>query len=895
MNSEAFLPGSAVRHGDHGTGRVIADQGATVVVRFGQVIQECARADLVAIPAFSEQIERQVWDVPLEVMSRLQAEAITSVNDAWGVFARSRIALLPHQLWVCREVLQAWPARWLVADDVGLGKTIEAGILLTPLIGSGRVRRLLVLCPASLVEQWQQRLRTMFDVRLAVYTPEADTDRTDFWHTHNQVVVSLHTLRADHRGRHERLLDGDPWDLVLVDESHHLNADEDSGPTLAYQLVKKLNDHGLIQSMIFFTGTPHRGKTFGFLAQLHLLRPDLFDPRRAFSEQVRQLPKAVIRNNKHNVTDLRGKPLFQEPLVSMETYSYSDQEQAFYDALTDFIVRGRAYASGLSSAAQSAVSLVLISMQKLASSSVAAIRRAVRGRLARLSEGENRLKALEIRLSRYDDLSDPATGDARAKIEEEIAGLSSEMQLMEDEEPWLRELLVMAEEVKTETKIEKILELVKGRYSGRSVLFFTEYKATQSLLMSSLIREFGDSCVGFINGDRRADDVVLSDGTIQSISLRREDAADAFNNGKIQFLVSTEAAGEGIDLQSRCHTLIHVDLPWNPMRLHQRVGRLDRYGQSKRVEVVSVRNPSTVEARIMQKLEEKLDRITAAFSFVMDSPEDLKQLVLGMAPTGTYQSIFADAIQVPRETLSQWFDKQTAMLGGEDAVDAVRALVGDVRKFDFAEASERLPRVDLPDLIPFFEAALGLNGRRPTIGESGMTFLTPDEWRTIPAVRTRYEDMSFDRQDDFPDADKRLLGVGHRLIDQALEQARQRSAAVATLPTSVLAEPLIAFRVMDRVTDGPVRRPAVFGVRGSGGGGHGELLRDWELLKALNELPWRKDAMKDSSSGSGVEERAMEATSAAEAFVRGQLDVLAPEFRVPDVELIGALFPASGD
>src|SRR5439155_6282000 len=100
------------------------------------------------------------WDALLQVIHRLQAEAIRSVNVAWGVFSPARMELLPHQLWVCRQVNAGWPARWLVADDVGLGKTIEAGMILMPLLARSVVRRLLILCPASLVEQWQYRMRT---------------------------------------------------------------------------------------------------------------------------------------------------------------------------------------------------------------------------------------------------------------------------------------------------------------------------------------------------------------------------------------------------------------------------------------------------------------------------------------------------------------------------------------------------------------------------------------------------------------------------------------------------------------------------------------------------------------------------------------------------------------
>jgi len=140
-----------------------------------------------------------------------------------------------------------------------------------PLLSKGIVKRFLILCPASLVEQWQERLRTMFDIRCAQYVTQADTERADFWGTHNQVVASVQTIRLDRRGRHDRLLESQPWDLVMVDEAHHLNANEDSGFTLGYRVVNQLEQSNLIQSMIFFTGTPHRGKNYNFLQLLRLL------------------------------------------------------------------------------------------------------------------------------------------------------------------------------------------------------------------------------------------------------------------------------------------------------------------------------------------------------------------------------------------------------------------------------------------------------------------------------------------------------------------------------------------------------------------------------------------------------------------------------------------------
>ncbi|MBW2037363.1 MAG: DEAD/DEAH box helicase family protein, partial [Deltaproteobacteria bacterium] len=212
-SQQGFSTGDQIRHTRFGTGRIELDKGQTALVRFEHGIEECEKTDLFRILTPTQALDLKQWHRPLEVVARIQAEAIQSLNDTWGVFSRSRIALLPHQLWVCRRVIETWPTRWLVADDVGLGKTIEAGLILWALISKGVVRRFLILCPASLVEQWQERLRKMFDIRTAKYVTEADTERADFWGTHNQVVASLQTVRLDRAGRQDRLFESPPWDL----------------------------------------------------------------------------------------------------------------------------------------------------------------------------------------------------------------------------------------------------------------------------------------------------------------------------------------------------------------------------------------------------------------------------------------------------------------------------------------------------------------------------------------------------------------------------------------------------------------------------------------------------------------------------------------------------------
>ena len=889
-----FDTNAAVRHRRFGTGHVMLDQGESVVTRFEHGIEECLSADLELVDGLTDRMAAGRLDSALHVVTRILGECIRSVNDAWGVFSRSRIDLLPHQLWVCKRVLESWPTRWLVADDVGLGKTIEAGLILTPLLSSGRVRRLLILAPASLVEQWQVRMREMFDIRLSIYVSDADTETSDFWNTQDRIIASSHTLRLDKGNRWERLFNAESWDLVLIDEAHHMNVDEQGHRTLSYQLVEHLQERGKVQSMVLFTGTPHRGKDTGFLSLLKLLRPEDFDPEEPLEEQIEKLRTVMIRNNKNSVTDMSGAPLFTPVRSRRETYAYSQQEMHFYEQLTQFIMTGKAYAAGLGFQDRRMVILILITMQKLASSSVAAVRRALARRLIRLRDAKAKLEESREDLAHLDELraeDDPANLDEISRLEERVAESLGGVNLNPNEIPALEELLAAANEVTEETKIARILSVVEESFADRSVLFFTEYKATQALLMSALHKRYGDGCVTFINGDGFIENVRDSSGNISDLTEDRRLAAARFNRGDVRFLVSTEAAGEGVDLQENCSALIHVDLPWNPMRLHQRVGRVSRYGQTDPVEAVTVRNPDTVESRIWDLLDEKLARINRAFQGAMDDPEDIRQIVIGMASPGMFTKVFSDADSAPLrgQTLDQWFNAETATFGSEDAVHTVRNLVGHVARFDFGAVAGQIPRVDLPDLVPFFKAILAVRGRRPDqVDNLRLSFRPPKEWKDDFLISTvdRY-DLLFAREPQ-PRQREDLAGVGLRVVDRAVRDAVALSASFATIRG--LDAPIFVFSVHDRITgsDGPIRAVVVAAQSSTDGGWN--LIRDWELVHRLNPLAGKPRSFVFTDAEPALD--VSEVITSAQRYVISQIDTLDLPFVLPTVESLACLVPA---
>ena len=418
-----------------------------------------------------------------------------------------------------------------------------------------------------------------------------------------------------------------------------------------------------------------------------------------------------------------------------------------------------------------------------------------------------------------------------------------------------------------ERLLARLLSILDEDLFGEPVLLFTEYKATQALVVNALHRRFGFGSTTFINGDDRLDGVEQASGTTRTISRPRTDAANDFNTGKVRFLVSTEAGGEGIDLQDRCAVLVHVDMPWNPMRLHQRVGRLSRYGQRRALSVYILRNPDTVEARIWGHLSEKLERIQVALSSAMrdQEPEDISQLVIGMAGGSVFDELFADAQEVSGVRLKTWFDQRTATLGGRDVVDTVRDLFESVSRFDFQQVGRDLPRVDLPDLERFFMSAVARHSHRVFRRHAGLEMKTPDAWKARHyAVRDRYDALVFERDAESERLTSRILGVGHVLFDTALDEARRLPVNLAAI--EALSAPLLIVSVEDEVTGtGAMLQRMIFGITERAG--KVIILRDWELLDALNSISLKSAApalkrCQDLDAAGGITFRLKEALDA---------------------------------
>lgn len=734
------------------------------------------------------------------VLAKVQAALIESINNKWGVFSRSSIDLLPHQLWVCNQVLKEWPVRYLVADDVGLGKTVEAGLIIWGLKEARKIQRILILTPAPLTYQWQERMSIQFDLNFNVYTSANGQGNVNYWQTNNMVIVSAPTMQLKHNekqiDRQNKLFEADPWDLVIVDEAHHMNAENTQGSTLQYQLFDNLQKAGKVISTVFFTGTPHRGFDYGFWMLMKLIAPKEFDPGLKPSEQYSKLAKYFIRNNKENTVDMNGNKLFKPIHQHPQTFSYTKEEAEFYAKMTEFISSGKAYAQSLSAKEISQVQLVLIALQKLASSSICAVKGALITRRNNLLSITN---AADSDLTAASDFFDAMNSE-----EDEVPKKQKELTffLMEDEIKNLEELISLGDKVKHESRIDKIIDILKNDFPNENVLFFTEYKKTQSLLMSELMKNWGENCVTFINGDGYLPEVLMPDGSIKRFDVNRYVAAREFNEGQKRFLISTEAAGEGIDLQKSCHILIHADLPWNPMRLHQRVGRLNRYGQTQAVDVITLRNPDTVESMLWTKLEQKIDKIQKTFSAGMEDPEDMMQLVLGMQTSNYFAKVFSDGTVQNKSSVNSWFDANTQSFGNIDAINTVKNLIGNAAKFNLTGLKE-VPKVDLPDLLPFFRRVLKLKGRQlMDTGNDSWGFITPEDWSKEYGTLSRYKGLLFRRKLNPDENPKSICGAGFRIFDKSIDYASKITESACTVSGNIS---YFIYKVYDMKSDNNTR------------------------------------------------------------------------------------------
>ncbi|MDQ3774057.1 MAG: SNF2-related protein [Pseudomonadota bacterium] len=548
--------------------------------------------------------------------------------DPYFGLSISRVDPLPHQLEAVYDyLLKLARVRFLLADDAGAGKTIMAGLLIRELELRGLAERILIVCPANLAFQWQRELKEKFDTKFVVLKGQDIRDQfgVNQWLDRNRIITSLDLAKR------QEILPGlrqVHWDLVIVDEAHRMSAADESHKSLRYRLGELLRDSS--DHMLLLTATPHKGDPQNFSLFLQLLDTDAYADVRSIREAMdRRRAPFYLRRTKEAMVYFperrpdgtwAAEPIFTKRIPHTVDFQIDGAELDLYRDVTRFVKResARAAAEGEDPRARAIGFLMSLYQRRLASSTYA-MRHSLENRARRLTEGLKRAQEL-VRLA-PPDLPDPEEIEEMEESERErlealleAITLAGSAEQVREEVEELRRLALQAQAVEdagTEAKLSKLKGLLHKEgffdHPDQRLLLFTEFRDTLDYLVARL-KAWGFR-VGCIHGGMKS-------GSRDEPGTRLH-AEQQFREGEIQVLVATEAAGEGINLQVATSSSTTTspgtyDIPWNPNRLEQRMGRIHRYGQRKDCLIFNFVATNTIEGRVLQRLLEKLQEIRDA-------------------------------------------------------------------------------------------------------------------------------------------------------------------------------------------------------------------------------------------------------------------------------------------
>ncbi len=802
-----LAPGVKVAHREFGEGVVVSAPAGGFVRVFFSSGERQIPADSVE-PALSSA--ERIVDGVSGTADRLrrvrlcyEAHALPLMESASALTA-AKIDLLPHQVVLTHRVATASPRRFLIADEVGLGKTIETALLLRELMSRGEMTRALMVVPAGLVNNWHRELNEVFHLDFEVFGSEGDvTDRkTNAFVKHNRLIASIDTLKRP--ARVKRILEAPIWDLVVFDEAHHLTA-AFSGhkvrKTENYKLAEALRNH--TRDLMLLSATPHQGDHFRFWMLVQLLKPTLFKNAVDMVENRHRLNEIVMRRTKADACRPDGSPLFARRWVNTESFVMSESERRFYAELRNYLEDGFALAKNQGAKGRG-LGFVMAIFQKIAASSFAAVTRTLRRRLIMLtiheailrdrdldidgrqgllddarswiqkeygfgddpvgrSEADRMLADLKVRIVRRmsDDELELAAGEHASEFAsahaEELAASVVAVGLPE-ERTRIREVLAVAPATR-ETKVDKLVSALGALWAQNSderVVVFATYLGTVGLIGREIEAAFpGKGVVVLKGGDHGAK-------VAAERRFRMKDGP--------KVLVCTAAGREGINLQIS-RVLFNFDLPWNPMDVEQRIGRIHRYGQLHTAQVYNLVLSDTIEGRIYLLLDEKLRNIARTLGKVDEQgnvAEDLRGQILGqLAERLSYEKLYQEALSDP-ELRRTKLEIEAALSNATEARKVVFELFQDLDGFrlddyrPFADIEAGVERV-----VSFLKAASEERGDKLIRHPDGTIELRP---KTGPARRFMVNRESARDKDD---AD--LLGLDHPLVESALAQWRALS------------------------------------------------------------------------------------------------------------------------
>jgi superfamily II DNA or RNA helicase/predicted nucleotidyltransferase len=746
---------------------------------------------------------------------RLTSEAmrlrLAHLFDPYLAVHTSNLEPLPHQITaVYEEMLPRQPLRFLLADDLGAGKTIMAGLLIKELMVRGDLRRCMIVAPGSLVDQWQDELHLKLGLGFDIVGRETiESSRSGNPFAERQLVIA----RLDHLSRNDHVqakLSQTDWDLVVIDEAHKMSAHyfgNEVNETGRFRLGRLLGE--ISRNLLLMTATPHGGKDDDFGLFMSLLDADRFEGRSRGRKAPLDTTGVMRRLVKEKLLKFDGRPLFPERRASTLAYALTEAERTLYDAVTEYVREEMDRADRLAAAGEgrrgSVVGFALTILQRRLASSPEAIYRSLQRRRERLErrvaeeQSPRRSQLADARSWRIelDDFDDIPEDEATA-LEEEFVDEASAAQTIGElraEIDTLQRLEALAAKVRnsrTDRKWEELCALLQDREAmrdshgnRRKIIVFTEHRDTLDYLQARIGTLVGPEAVVAIHGGVRRED-------------RRRAQETFVHDPDAWVLVATDAAGEGVNLQ-RANLLVNYDLPWNPNRLEQRFGRIHRIGQTEVCHMWNLVASDTREGQVFERLLEKLERQSQALGgqvfdvlseLFVDQP--LRELLLEAIRYGDLPETRAHVETVVDGAVGERLRERLRE----------RALVADVlTPGDVDEVRLRMEEAGARRLQPhfiraFFLEAFKLTGGRIARREAGRFEIThvpaslrERETPTRPLLR-RYERVTFEKEHvvvaGMPPAD--LLAPGHPLLDATVDLILERHRALLKRGTMLIAD-----------------------------------------------------------------------------------------------------------
>ncbi len=705
----------------------------------------------------------------------------------------SKIDPLPHQIEaVYGYILKLPKIRFLIADDPGAGKTIMAGLVLKELKLRGVVERTLIVAPGHLKYQWQREMKEKFEETFQLV--DRNTFRNSFgmdvWEQHNQFITSMDFAKQEEI---LRTLRSTKFDLVLVDEAHKMGAykyGNDVDKTARYYLGEVLSE--ISEHLLFLTATPHKGDEENFRLFLDLLQPGFFARREMIAESISKGDNPLfIRRLKEDLRDFDGKPLFLPRHVKTVTFSIrhdSPEELELYNKLSRYVEeRYKMLSSNIQKHQNVAFALSLL--QRRFSSSVFALANSLERRKEKLNALLEMLESRRnheqipddedfniIRSEAFEEMEE----EERWKIEERLERLTTSAKPSElrEEIRVIDELIQLSAKIlknESELKLRKLKETLDDLSKSFSdpsdirILVFTESKDTLDYLTEK-IRQFGYSVVNIHGG----------------MSLEQRIEAEQKFKHEAQVLVATEAAGEGINLQF-CNLMINYDIPWNPNRLEQRMGRIHRYGQTKEVFIYNFVSNDTREGAVLSKLLWKIEEIRRALG-----SDKVFDVIGEIIDSKWFVQLVVDAAVNARSLEDILRDIENAINIDEEQMKRIMEQLGEslATKFiDYSRIKEMKERAKENRLVPeylesFFLRAFEKLGGKVIKKSDGMFSVqsVPYILRQISQkqefeqkygkLQRYYPLITFDKELTKKDSRVEFVSFGHPLLEAIFEWIR---------------------------------------------------------------------------------------------------------------------------